>query len=167
VFERSGPVFWSGRLHPTGAMIAQGPVGPVSFDAEDGAITRLIRGDGGTLRDGPLFEAAQLQLASYFEGTGQGFDLPLRPAGSVFQQRFLTVLQDIPYGETRTYGELASLLGVSAQAVGRACGANPIAILIPCHRVLGRDDLGGYSGPGGIDAKVALLRIEGAAGLLI
>ncbi|MCB1350992.1 MAG: MGMT family protein, partial [Maritimibacter sp.] len=68
---------------------------------------------------------------------------------------------------TRTYGEIAADLGASAQAVGNACGANPIPILIPCHRVLGATGLGGYSGAGGIETKVALLRLEGAGGLLI
>jgi len=73
----------------------------------------------------------------------------------------------IPFGETRTYGEIAAELDASAQAVGNACGANPIPILIPCHRVLGAASLGGFSGAGGIETKVALLRHEGAAGLLI
>ncbi len=76
-------------------------------------------------------------------------------------------MRAIPFGETRTYGEIAAALGASAQAVGTACGANPIATLIPCHRVLGAASLGGYSGAGGIETKVALLRLEGAAGLLI
>ena len=73
----------------------------------------------------------------------------------------------IPHGETRTYGDLARDLGAPAQAVGQACGANPVPILIPCHRVLGRNGLGGFSAPGGVETKVALLRLEGAAGLLI
>ena len=73
----------------------------------------------------------------------------------------------IPYGETRTYGALARDLGAPAQAVGQACGANPLPILVPCHRVLGQKGLGGFSAPGGVESKVALLRLEGAAGLLI
>ncbi|MGB4829380.1 MAG: MGMT family protein, partial [Paracoccaceae bacterium] len=73
----------------------------------------------------------------------------------------------IPYGETRTYGQIAHAVGAPAQAVGQACGANPIPILIPCHRVLGGNTLGGFSAPGGVETKVALLRHEGAAGLLI
>ncbi len=73
----------------------------------------------------------------------------------------------IPFGETRTYGELAQQLGVPAQAIGQACGGNPIPILIPCHRVLGANGLGGYSGDGGVETKVWLLRHERAAGLLI
>jgi methylated-DNA-[protein]-cysteine S-methyltransferase len=73
----------------------------------------------------------------------------------------------IPFGETRTYGEIARGLGVPAQAVGQACGANPVPVVIPCHRVLGATSLGGYSGEGGVETKVWLLRHEGAGGLLI
>jgi methylated-DNA-[protein]-cysteine S-methyltransferase len=73
----------------------------------------------------------------------------------------------IPHGHTRTYGDIARAVGAPAQAVGQACGANPLPILIPCHRVLGRNTLGGFSAPGGVETKVALLRHEGAAGLLI
>ncbi|MFY9205650.1 MAG: MGMT family protein, partial [Yoonia sp.] len=71
------------------------------------------------------------------------------------------------FGETRTYGELAREMGVPAQAIGQACGANPIPIIIPCHRVLGAKTLGGFSGAGGVEGKVQLLRHESAAGLLI
>ena len=76
-------------------------------------------------------------------------------------------MQSIPFGETLTYGEIAKRLGVPAQAVGQACGGNPIPVIIPCHRVLGATSLGGYSGEGGVETKVWLLRHEGAAGLLI
>ena len=107
------------------------------------------------------------QLAAYFDGGLQKFDLPLAPRGSAFQHAFYQALCAIPYGETRKYGDLARDLGVSAQAIGQACGANPIPILIPCHRVLAANGLGGFSGAGGIEAKVALLKLEGAASLLI
>ena len=73
----------------------------------------------------------------------------------------------IPLGETRSYGQIAAAVGAPAQAVGQACGANPIPIIIPCHRILGARTLGGFSAPGGVETKVALLRHEGAAGLLI
>lgn len=76
-------------------------------------------------------------------------------------------MQDIPLGETRTYGDLARDLSVPAQAIGQACGANPIPVIIPCHRILGSSGLGGFSGAGGVETKVWLLRHEGAAGLLI
>ena len=143
------------------------PVGALGADAADGAITALVWGQGGTLRSGPLFEELSGQMAAYFAGDRTEFTVPLAPRGNAFQQRFYKALCDIPYGETRTYGELAKQLEVSAQAIGQACGANPIPILIPCHRVLGAGGLGGYSGKGGVETKVALLRHEGAAGLLI
>ncbi len=143
------------------------PVGPLGADAEDGAITRLIWGRGGTLTQGALHDQLRDEMAAYFAGHLKKFTVPLAPRGGAFQQEFYTALCAIPYGETRTYGDLAADLGVSAQAIGQACGANPIAILIPCHRVLAANGLGGYSGAGGIEAKVTLLRLEGAAGLLI
>ena len=143
------------------------PVGALGADAVDGAVTALHWGRDGTLTDGPLHQQMADELAAYFAGDLQSFKTPVAPRGSAFQQQFYAALCAIPFGETRTYGDLAKQLGVSAQAIGQACGANPIAIIIPCHRVLAADGLGGYSGAGGIEAKVALLRLEGAAGLLI
>lgn len=151
----------------TGLICTASPVGPLGANAENGAITELVWGQAGTLTQGPLFTQVSTELAAYFAGDLKTFHVPLAPRGSAFQIGFYAALCAIPYGETRTYGDLAKLLGVSAQAIGQACGANPIAILIPCHRVLAVSGLGGYSGAGGIDAKVALLRREGAAGLLI
>ncbi|WP_298257833.1 methylated-DNA--[protein]-cysteine S-methyltransferase [uncultured Litoreibacter sp.] len=143
------------------------PVGPLTLIERDGAIIELEWNDSGQIiRDGVLGEAVS-QMKAYFAGDLQAFDLPLSPRGSEFQQRFYRALCAIPYGETRTYGDLAGELAVSAQAIGQACGANPIAILIPCHRVLGANGLGGFSGAGGVDAKVELLKLEGAASLLI
>jgi len=151
----------------TGLICNSSPMGTLGADATDGAVTRLIWGKSGTLTDGPLFEQLQAEMTAYFDGSLTEFTVPLAPRATAFQSDFYGALCAIPYGETRTYGDLAKLLGVSAQAIGQACGANPIAILIPCHRVLGANGLGGYSGEGGVEAKVALLRLEGAAGLLI
>ena len=148
-------------------MIVDSPVGPLGADSDGQAITRLIWGQGGSLRDGPLAAQFRDEMGAYFAGARRAFTLPLAPGGSAFQQAFYAALCAIPFGETRTYGDLARDLGVSAQAIGQACGANPIAILIPCHRVLAATGLGGYSGAGGIEAKVTLLRLEGAAGLLL
>lgn len=117
--------------------------------------------------DHPVLEAALAQLSAYFAGKLRQFDLPLAPHVSAFQKRFGQVLCDIPFGETRTYGDLAKLMDRPAQAIGQACGANPIAILIPCHRVLAANGLGGYSGAGGVEAKVKLLQLEGAGSLLL
>ena len=89
------------------------------------------------------------------------------PAGSDFAERFRAVLLAIPFGQTRTYGEIAREMDVPAQAIGQACGANRLPIIVPCHRVVGAQGLGGFSGRGGVEAKVALLKHEGAASLLI
>ncbi len=143
------------------------PFGPLTLEIEGGAITGLDWGDSGELPESDLARAVARQLAAYFAQELQNFDLPLAPRVTPAQARFDAAMAAIPYGETRTYGELARALGIPAQAAGQHCGANRIAILIPCHRVLGTGGLGGYSGRGGVETKVALLRLEGAAGLLI
>jgi len=143
------------------------PVGRLALTEEDGAITALDWRDVDAPPDTDLMKQAARELVAYFAGTRTDFTLPLAPRGSSFQQQFYRTLCAIPYGETRTYGALAAELGVSAQAIGQACGANPIPILIPCHRVLAATGLGGFSGAGGVETKVALLRLEGAASLLI
>lgn len=142
------------------------PIGPLTVTERDGAITRLGWGSGGA-EASPLLDEAARQLALYFEGRLTKFDLPLAPKVGPGQRRFLDALRAIRYGETRTYGDLARELGISAQAAGQACGANPIAIVIPCHRVLGAGNLGGFSAPGGVETKVALLKLEGAGSLLL
>ncbi|MEZ5911496.1 MAG: methylated-DNA--[protein]-cysteine S-methyltransferase [Paracoccaceae bacterium] len=141
------------------------PLGRLTLTEERGAITRLRWGGEGE-DDTPLLARAVDQLAGYFAGTRRGFDLPVAiPEG--LQGRVMRAMAAIPFGETRSYGDLARELGASAQAIGQACGANPVPIVIPCHRILGASGLGGFSAPGGIETKVALLRLEGAAGLLI
>ncbi len=143
------------------------PVGRLAVTEEDGRITRLRwGGEAASGTPGPVSLRALDQLRAYFAGELRAFDLPLA-LGQGFQARFLAALLDIPFGETRTYGDLAGALGVPAQAIGQACGANRIPVIIPCHRVLGASGLGGYSGRGGIETKVWLLRHEGAGGLLI
>jgi methylated-DNA-[protein]-cysteine S-methyltransferase len=107
--------------------------------------------------------AACDQLREYFLGKRRVFDLPLEPAGSPFEQQVWTALLAVPYGATTSYGAIATGLGLvnGARAVGRANGANPIPILIPCHRVIGSDgSLTGYGG--GLPLKRALLELEGA-----
>ena len=148
-------------------VLIDSPVGPLGFSVADGAVTKLDWGHPGNLSEGPLAELLRTELGEYFAGKRTEFSVPVNAGGSQFQRRFYDALCAIPYGETRTYGDLAKDLDAPAQAIGQACGGNPIAILIPCHRVLGADSLGGYSGVGGIETKVALLKLEGAAGLLI
>ena len=111
----------------------------------------------------PLLNRAVYQLNAYFFCGLRHFDLPLAPAGTAFQRAVWRQMQAIPYGETRTYGEIARWLRSAPRAVGRACGRNPIPIVIPCHRVVASAGLGGYSGDGGADTKHWLLQLEGRA----
>lgn len=138
------------------------PVGDLSVSEEDGFIVALDWGWGRDQSPTPLLTEASRQLNAYFDGELTRFDLPLKPTGTAFQQHVWKSMLKIPYGRTRTYGELASMLNSSAQAVGGACGRNPLPILIPCHRVVATNGaLGGYSGGGGLETKTALLRLEG------
>ncbi|MBQ4825349.1 methylated-DNA--[protein]-cysteine S-methyltransferase [Leisingera sp. HS039] len=142
------------------------PVGALSVTERDGAIVRLAwsaQADG----QSALLDSALAQLRAYFSGELTGFDLPLFVEGSDFQRAVCAAMLAIPLGETRTYGEIAKDLGAPPQPVGNACGANPIPVIIPCHRVLSATGLGGFSGQGGVETKVTLLKHEGAAGLLI
>ena len=93
--------------------------------------------------------------------------LRLAPDGSAAHRRVFDAMRAIPHGETRTYGEIARATGLRPDEVGQGCAANPIPVIIPCHRVMGARGLTGFSGAGGVETKVALLRHEGAAGLLI
>lgn len=115
----------------------------------------------------PLLDEAIKQLAAYDAGRLTEFDLPLAPKGSGFQQRVFAAMQAIPFGETLTYGEIAVALGCPAQPVGQACGANPIPVIIPCHRVLSKSGLGGFSGFGGVETKIKLLQHEGGYPFLL
>ena len=145
----------------------ESPVGPLSIVVEDDAVVALDWVRPHRDDDHPVLREAMQQLQDYFDGKRQDFDLPLVPKVSAFQKIFGQALCDIPFGETRTYGDLAKLLDRPAQAIGQACGGNPIAILIPCHRVLAAHGLGGYSGAGGAETKVKLLQLEGAGSFLL
>lgn len=138
------------------------PLGPLSVSETDDAIVALDWGWGRDQTRTPLLLRAVDVLNRYFDGEAPAFELPFRPKGTAFQQRIWQAMREIPYGQTRTYGALAERAGGVARAVGMACGANPIPILIPCHRVVAQSGLGGYSGDGGVETKVALLRLEGA-----
>jgi methylated-DNA-[protein]-cysteine S-methyltransferase len=112
------------------------------------------------------FELVRAQLGEYFAGERSAFTFPIAPTGTPFQQRIWKLVRDIPYGETRTYAQLADAIGNRAaiRAVGLANGRNPICIVIPCHRVLGSD--GGLTGyAGGLGRKLLLLEIEGRSTL--
>ncbi|MFT6457563.1 methylated-DNA--[protein]-cysteine S-methyltransferase [Pseudophaeobacter arcticus] len=141
-------------------------VGTLSVTETEGAITGLSWGAQGQDRTA-LLDRAIDQLRAYFALELQSFDLPMHIAGSAFQQAVCAAMLAIPLGETRTYGDISKALKVPPQPVGNACGANPIPVIIPCHRVLGATGLGGFSGGTGIETKIALLKHEGAASLLI
>jgi len=115
----------------------------------------------------PLLKEAVAQLEAYSAGTLMAFDLPLAAKGSAFQKQVYDAMLAIPYGETLTYGEIAKALGSPAQPIGQACGANPIPIIIPCHRVLSKTGMGGFSGAGGVEGKIRLLKHEGGFPFLL
>ena len=139
------------------------PVGPLTIEEQDDKIVAISWKNGVPAGNGsPLLDEAARQLQAYFEGKLSHFDLPLALAGSPFENRVWTAMQQIPYGETRCYGDLAAAIGSAPRAVGGACGRNPIPIVVPCHRVLAKTGMGGYSGARGLHTKRALLRLEGA-----
>ena len=140
------------------------PVGKLCIGEEQGCITRVtwskIPGEY-VLEETEGILACKNQLEEYFAGERRAFDLPLAPKGTAFQQKVWRALTEIPYGETRTYGEIAAAIGnpKAARAVGMANNKNPIGILIPCHRVIGADGkLVGYAG--GMEKKAFLLELE-------
>ncbi|MEH6527925.1 MAG: methylated-DNA--[protein]-cysteine S-methyltransferase [Sneathiella sp.] len=141
------------------------PVGDLTVTEEDGKVISL---DWGWIpaewqTETPLLTKAIEQLNQYFDGNIGDFDLPLDPPGTDFQKRVWDQMLKIPAGTTKSYGDLAKALTTAAQPVGTACGANPIPIIIPCHRVLAAGgQMGGYSGLGGLDTKKSLLKLEKA-----
>jgi len=137
-------------------------LGRLGVVEEEDSIVRLLWSCPERAPSTPLLTEAVRQLAAYFEGTLRTFELPLAPAGGEFQRRVCLAMSAIPFGETRTYGELATELDTSPQPLGNACGSNSIPILIPCHRVLSAKGLGGFSGDGGVDTKIRLLKHENA-----
>lgn len=150
------------------AASVESPIGRIIVVVDDaGAVEQISFGaaaDGESLTfDDTRCHHAVEQLKQYFEGERTSFDLPLAPAGTLFQRQVWELLRRIPFGQTISYPELAKRAGnvKAIRAVGRANGANPIAIVVPCHRVIGADgSLVGYAG--GVDVKRALLEHERA-----
>lgn len=145
-------------------------IGDLYIAANDDAITyvgfgNISKKDAQWIRkETPVIASAYAQLQEYFYGKRQVFDLPLEPSGTLFYQKVWKALQNIPYGETRSYKEIAIAVGCPKgfRAVGMANHNNPIAIVIPCHRVVAANGtLGGYAG--GIEIKRRLLELEGAS----
>ena len=136
------------------------PIGMVIITGND-AITGLKWSAKVDPSPNPLLTEAGRQIEAYFRGELQEFDLPLSPRGTPFQCEIWEQLISIPYGNTMTYGSLSKRQHTSARAVGGACAANPIPLIIPCHRIVGQNgQLTGYSGGGGIQTKNQLLLLE-------
>lgn len=151
--------------------VVDSPLGPITMTAEGDALVALDFGapsaatDDGAGHRSPAAERvlddAARQLAAYFSGELREFDLPLRSRGTPFQTAVWAALREIPYGETRSYADIARRVGrpTAVRAVGRANGQNPLSIVVPCHRVIGSDgSLTGYAG--GVERKRALLELE-------
>lgn len=158
----SGPTVWGEMTSPLGpltVLASDGGVQAIVFEGElaQEAMTNLPQAN-----HHPIIDEAVRQLEVYFEGTLTVFDLPLDLHGTDFQKQVWALLLEIPFGETRSYGDLARELGGigASQVVGAANGNNPVAIVVPCHRVIGASgDLTGYAG--GMDKKAFLLEHEG------
>jgi methylated-DNA-[protein]-cysteine S-methyltransferase len=138
-------------------------IGDLSIAEEDGAIVSVDWGFGCDQTVTPLLARARDQMFAYLDGHLTRFDLPLNPAGTPYRCRVWSALVEIPYGATRSYADIARQVGGSPRSVGQANGANPIPIIIPCHRVLATTGIGGYSGGEGLPTKRALLALESRA----
>jgi len=140
-------------------------VGDITLFENDSKIIALDWGLGmeaPRTSNNPALAKTAEALRDYFRTGLEDFkSLNLDPGGTPFQKRVWKEMQNIPPGQVKTYGDIAKTLKSSPRAVGTACGANPIPILIPCHRVVGQNALGGYSGDGGLHTKTDLLRLEG------
>jgi methylated-DNA-[protein]-cysteine S-methyltransferase len=143
------------------------PVGDITVFEEDGAIVSL---DWGWVMDqtaSPILERAAGQLQAYFDGELMSFDLPLAPPGTAYRRSVWHALCGIPYGETRSYVDIARQTGGSPRSVGQANGRNPIPLIIPCHRVVATTHIGGYSGGDGLPTKRWLLALESPSRTLL
>lgn len=140
------------------------PLGALTVTADETAIVRVSWGGASPLFRTPLLRDAVDQLRAYFDRRLKTFDLPFRFASTPFDTSVWRRLLEIPYGQTETYGAVATAIGASPRAVGGACGRNPIAVIVPCHRVVGAGGrLVGYSGGNGVTTKASLLEIEDGA----
>jgi methylated-DNA-[protein]-cysteine S-methyltransferase len=137
------------------------PLGPLTVIERDGAIAELRFGEGVTEDATTLLQAAANQVIEYFAGERKDFDLPFAAPATPFQVAMRQAMLDIPFGLTRTYGDIAKAIGMPPQAVGQGCGQNTIPIIVPCHRVVAAGGkLGGFSGGDGAPTKRWLLAHE-------
>jgi len=163
-----------GRVRMLSSMRIASPVGPLTLVADASQLLAVLWPNEGHQRmrfektcedlHHPVLVEAQRQLTEYFRGKRTTFELPIHFLGTAFQQRVWRQLLSIPYGQTRSYGQVARAIGnpSSFRAVGAANGKNPLSIVVPCHRVIGASgELTGFGG--GLDVKAALLDLEGAS----
>jgi methylated-DNA-[protein]-cysteine S-methyltransferase len=143
------------------------PIGDLTVSEEDGAVVALDWGWGRDQDETPLLGRARDQLHAYFDGELTAFDLPLAPTGSSYRRAVWHALCGIPFGTTRSYSDIAASVGGSPRSVGQANGNNPIPVIIPCHRVVASNHLGGYSGGDGLTTKRWLLAHEHPGDALI
>lgn len=139
------------------------PLGKIILQSDGENLTGLYfegqKSFGGTEKNLPIFEQTKNWLEIYFSGNAPNFTPPLKISATEFRKSVYKILQEINFGETKTYGEIAKILDTSARAVGNAVAHNPILIIIPCHRILGANkNLTGYAG--GLDKKLKLLQLE-------
>ena len=144
------------------ASLVESPAGPLLLIEDAGKLAeiRFASGEEPDRDDTPLLRMAKKQIGEFFAGRRRSFDLPLVPARTAFQQRVREAMQSIPWGRTMSYGEIAHVAGGAPRAVGQACGANMLPIVVPCHRVVAAQGIGGYSGAHGLDTKRLLLALE-------
>jgi methylated-DNA-[protein]-cysteine S-methyltransferase len=143
------------------------PVGDITVFEEGGAIVSLDWGWVPDQAPSSVLERAREQLQAYFDGELTEFDLPLAPSGTAYRRTIWQALCGIPYGETRSYQDIAIRAGGSARSVGQANGHNPIPLIIPCHRVVAATHIGGYSGGDGLPTKRWLLALENPNRILL
>lgn len=151
---------------PDQSLAVDSPIGPVAVEvANDAVVAILLLGNHSTPAshnaNHPLLHTAASQIEEYFSARRRDFDLPIQLRGTPFRHRVWQAIKRIPFGQTLTYGKIASEVYSAARAVGGACGANPIPLVVPCHRVVAANGaLGGFSGGNGSDTKQWLLQHE-------
>jgi len=167
---QAGALAWPDASGPWHWCVHDSPLGPLLLVADAaGALVRLRIGEAAPeafvqpqwRRDEAALDEARRQIDEYFAGRRRHFTLALAPPGTAFRRQVWRALLDVPFGETVTYGQVARRIGKpgAARAVGQANGANPIPLIIPCHRVVAAQGIGGYTG--GLEIKRRLLALEG------
>ncbi len=141
------------------SIMLETPFGPITISSDKSAVKSIRLGNYGEHGNSRLLKAAKRELEEYFDGKRKAFTVPVKTEGTRYQRKVWSATLKIPYGETRTYGWIAEIAGGSARSAGNALGANPIPIIIPCHRIIRADgEIGGYGG--GLEIKRFLLEHE-------